>query len=206
MFRKPLFRGIAAILAAFIAAMFLMAHTAKQPLYAEVAVTTMVPAGQAIPSGSLGTVEVSTPPASGVATSVAQVAGKTALENLYPGQTVVSSEYGTSLGNPPKGYVAVFLPVGAAQSAMPAPGSRVDILMVGAASSTAPASSAPLATDVLVLNVYSGNGGAVQTTGTSAQAPGMVEVALTPAQALLVVPQLSQSSSYWLVLDPFHAL
>lgn len=200
--RRPLYRGVIAIAVALVAAVVLMAHTSKQKLYSEVVVTQAVVAGQPILATDLGSVLVASPPAAGVTTAEASVIGQLAEQNLYPGETLVASAYGKVFGSTPKGQVSVVIPVSAAQSAMVSPGQFVDILAVDSTTAT----SAPLATHVLVLNVFSASGNAVQTTGASGQAPGLVEVALTPATALTVVPQLSNSASFWLVLDPSHAL
>lgn len=202
--RKNLVRGIAALVVAIGAFIALASTTAKTKLVPIVMMTKSVAAGQAISQGDLGTVMVKAPAPAGALTTSAHVAGQLAQVALSPGQTLAQNQIAGTYGGIPKGDVKVIVPVSAGQSGLAHDGDWVDVLGVAKTTkgSNTTASVVPLALGARVLGVYSQSGGPVVTSGPNPAAPGLVSLAVTPSEAQALVPYLSQSSDYWLVMDP----
>lgn len=202
--RKNLIRGIAALVVAIVAFIALSSTTAKTKLVSVVTMTKPVGAGQVISSHDLGTMMVKAPAPAGMLTSTNRVAGEIAQVDLSAGQTLSSGEVAATFGGVPKGDVKVIVPVSAGQSGLAHAGNWVDVLGVAKTTkgSTTTANVVPLALGARVLGVYSQSGGPVVTSGPNPAAPGLVSLAVTPSEAQALVPYLSQSSDYWLVMDP----
>ena len=202
--RKNIFRGGAAMAAAVLAFVVLSAITVKPKLVAVIQVVQPVPAGQPITKKDLGTLWVKDPLPIGMLLAKTSVVGELAQVPLSPGQTLAAGEVARTFGGVPRGDVQVVVPVTAGQSALTQPGQRVDVLGVAktAQGQTTTLSVIPLVLSASVLGVYTQSGGPVVTTGANPAAPGLVALAVTPAEAQALIPYLTQSSDFWLVLDP----
>ncbi|MHB1926589.1 MAG: SAF domain-containing protein [Leptospirillum sp.] len=191
---------------ALAAMIFLIANTSRPKAYQVYTVTAEIPVGSVITSNNLGTISVMGGVPSGAIPSTQSVIGQYAQTTLYPGQMLVSQDVASTFGGTPAGDVSLMMPVTAAQSALVGPGQYVDVMgfVAGAASGAAP-NVVPLATHILVLNTYT-SGGAAMTGTPATSAPGMVELAVTPAEAETLLPFMSNASDYWLVLDPHRVI
>ncbi|WP_020375081.1 SAF domain-containing protein [Sulfobacillus thermosulfidooxidans] len=202
--RKNVFRGLLALIAGAGSFLALVLTTQKPHLVSVVDVTHSVAAGQPVTRQDVGTLWIKAPVPTGVLTDPQQVIGRLAQVPLYPGQTVTAGTVGQTFGGVPAGDVKILVPVTASQSALVTPGAQVDVLGVAkTAQGNAMATAiVPLALHVTVLGTYSASGSPVVTTGSTAAAPGMVALAVSPSTAQTLLPYLTQSSDYWLVLDP----
>lgn len=202
--RKNFVRGLLALFAAVGAFVVLSLTTAKPRLTAVMQVTRPVAAGQPVTTQDFGTVWIKDPVPPEMIPAPYPVQGEFAQQNLSPGQTLTLSDLGRTFGGVPPGDVKVLVPVTAGESALAQPGQRVDVLGVAKISQgqTTTTTVIPLAIHVPVLGVFTQSGGTVVTTGSNPAAPGLVALAVTPLQAQALIPYLTQSSDYWLVLDP----
>jgi len=211
--RKEVLRGLFALVGAVAAGGIVSATTARPPATAVVTLKTAVPAGQVITAADVGslTIQAHTAPV-GIATAASQIVGQIAQIPLAAGQTVALTDVAHTYLGVPAGRVKLVLSVNAAQSALVAPGDWVDIwgtVTTNGSGSTKPVTTVlVLASHVPVLGVYTSNGQPVVTTGANAAAPGLVSVAVTPAQLNTLLPYVAstQSGTFWLTLDPSHVV
>lgn len=204
--RRTVLRGLLALLAAIVSAVFLVATTARPRLVPVVSVTATVPEGSVVSPTDLGTLYVTDPPPTAIRTPASAI-GLYAETTLEPGQILVQSDLGRSFG-PGKGKVEVTIPVTPAESDLASVGDVVDL--VGYLPPTTPNSRSavlPLAQGVKVIGVFTSSGAPVTSSGTAngSVAPALVQVAVSPQQAAAIIPFVSQSgASVWLVEDPYQ--
>lgn len=208
--RRTIFRGALALIAAVVMAVLLMVTTSSPKVSQVLLVTQNVPAGAVVSSSDLGTVPVLQIP-SGAVTSQSSVVGQIAQYPLFPGETLTSGAVGPTYGLG-KGLVSITIPVGAAQSALAGVGSLVDVFGFVTVNGQGATTAQPLAIGVKVIGVYTTSAVPIvpQTNapaGSSPGVPGLMQLAVTPAQAESILPMLGQQgATVWLVADPLHTL
>lgn len=202
--RRTVWRGALALLAAVGLGVFLLATTARPSETRIVVVTHPVAAGAPVTAADLGWLAVTGHVPPGVLTGL-PAPGALAQAPLYPGETLTAPLLARTYAGLPRGRVRVVVPVSAAQSALAQTGSRVDVL-ASVPQPHGPTVLETVATHVLVVGVYTTTGGPVVTAGTGAAAPGLVALAVTPTQAMVLLPLLTAASgsgsAYWLAWDP----
>lgn len=199
--RKSVIRGLVALVVGIGASLALILTVHPPHLHPVLAIQRPVTAGQVLTPADVRIVWVRGAVPPGLLTTPTAVTGERAQMALAPGQTLTAADVARTFEGIPPGFVKVMVPVTAGQSALVQTGQRVDVLGLAKTSTQAasPAVVLPLALHVRVLGIYTSSGGAITTPGT---APGLVALAVTPSVAQQLLPYLTQSSAYWLVVDP----
>ena len=194
--QKTLLRGGLALAAGALAAGVTLAGVQKPHLRPIPVIVQAVPVGQVVTAEDLGTILVALPPAGGITQSSA-IVGEYAQVGLTPGETVTAAQLGRSSG-PAAGQVRVVVPVTAADSALAATGETVVVYgTMPAASGTLPTVT-ELVPTARVVGVYTE--GAVAITAEVPGAPALVALAVTPAEAMAIMPYMGQGETIMLVV------